>query len=151
MEGIDKKILNIIQEGLPIANKPFLILGKQLEIFEEDIISRIESLKNEGYIRRIGGIFNSKEMGYFSTLCAISVPEDMIDDVSKIINTYDEVTHNYIREHHYNMWFTIIAPSKERLDNIIDIIKKQTEVQDIINLPAVKLFKIKAAFNISEG
>lgn len=151
MDNIDKKLLNLVQNGLPIESRPFLTVGKKLGITEEEVINRLEKLKRETFIRRIGGIFDSKKLGYVSTLCAISVPEERIEDVSKIINEYEEVTHNYIRNHHYNMWFTIIAQSKEKIDEVIRDIKSKAEINRIINLPSVKLFKIRATFHINGG
>ena len=151
MDNIDKKLLNLVQNGLPVESRPFLTIGKKLEITEEEVISRLEKLKKETFIRRIGGIFDSKKLGYVSTLCAISVPEERIEDVSEVINGYEEVTHNYIRNHHYNMWFTIIAQSKEKIDEVIRDIKSKAEINRIINLPSVKLFKIRATFHINGG
>lgn len=151
MDNIDKKLLNLVQNGLPVESRPFLTIGKKLEITEEEVISRLEKLKRETFIRRIGGIFDSKKLGYVSTLCAISVPEERIEDVSEVINGYEEVTHNYIRNHHYNMWFTIIAQSKEKIDEVIRDIKSKAEINKIINLPSVKLFKIRATFHINGG
>ena len=141
MEELDKKLLNIIQQGLPIESRPFLVLAKELEITEEEAIYRIQNLKEKKYIRRLGGIFNSKKLGYCSTLCAINVPKDRIEEVAKIINDYNEVTHNYIREHHYNMWFTIIAPSKEKIEEIIVSIKNETKIEDIMNLHPQRFLK----------
>lgn len=151
MDQIDKKLLNLVQNGLPVESRPFLTIGKKLEITEEEVINRLEKLKRETFIRRIGGIFDSKKLGYVSTLCAISVPEERIEDVSEIINGYEEVTHNYIRNHHYNMWFTIIAQTKEKIDEVIRDIKSRAEINRIINLPSVKLFKIRATFHINGG
>lgn len=151
MDNIDKKLLNLVQNGLPVEPRPFLTIGEKLGITEEEVICRLEKLKRETFIRRIGGIFDSKKLGYVSTLCAISVPEERIEDVSKIINEYEEVTHNYIRNHHYNMWFTIIAQSKEKIDEVIKDIKSKAEINRIINLPSVKLFKIRATFHINGG
>lgn len=150
MDGIDKKLLNIIQKGLPIESRPFLELSKQIGITEEETIERLRKLKDKKVIRRFGGIFDSRRLGYCSTLCAISVPKERIEEVASVINKHNEITHNYIREHKYNMWFTIIAPSKERIKEIIFNIKEETKIDDIINLPSEKLFKIKAAFIINE-
>lgn len=149
MDDVDKKLLNLIQKGLPIDSKPFLVLANKLQISEEETINRIKALKNWGYIRRVGGIFDSKKLGYCTTLCALCVPEKRIQEVADIINSYDEVTHNYIRHHHYNMWFTIIAYSKYRLEEIIDNIKIQTQIRKLISLPSTKLFKINATFDLS--
>lgn len=151
MDDINRKLLSSIQNGLNIDSRPFLSLANELGITEKEVIARIENLKESGYIRRIGGIFDSKKLGYVSTLCAASVPESKIELVSKVINSYEEVTHNYIRNNDYNMWFTIIADSNERMKEIISNIKDKTGVNNIVSLPAIKLFKIKATFNISKG
>lgn len=149
MDITDRKLINLVQNGLPIESRPFLALAKELNISEKEVIERLETLKKQGYIRRIGGIFNSRKLGYVSTLCAISVSEEKIEEVSKIVNSYEEVTHNYIREHYYNMWFTLIASSKERIDAIIEDIKLKTPINELLNLPSVRLFKIKATFDVT--
>jgi DNA-binding Lrp family transcriptional regulator len=148
VDKIDKELLNLLQEGLPLESRPFLVLSKKIGITEEEVIQRIEKLKAQRYLRRVGGIFNSNKLGYTSTLCAMSVPEKSLEETAKIVNSYDEITHNYIREHYYNMWFTIIAPSKERVNEIIKNIKDETLVKNIISLPATKVFKVKVALDI---
>ncbi|AKA69764.1 AsnC family transcriptional regulator [Clostridium scatologenes] len=148
MDNVDKQLLNLLQEGLPVEYRPFLVLGKKLGVSEQEIISRIEKLKSQGYIRRLGGIFDSKNLGYFSTLCAMKVPEKSIDYTAKIVNSYDEITHNYIRDDEYNMWFTIIAPSEHRIIEIIENIKKKTSIGDILNLPSSKVFKVKVSLDV---
>lgn len=148
MDKIDKELLNLLQEGLPIESRPFLVLSKQIGITEEEVIQRIGKLKSQRYLRRVGGIFNSKKLGYFSTLCAMNVPQKNLEKAAKIVNNYDEITHNYIRDHYYNMWFTIIAPSKERVNEIIKNIKDETLVENIISLPTIKVFKIKVTLNV---
>lgn len=148
MDEIDKKLLNLVQEGLPLESRPFLTLAKQIGIAEEEVIQRVNELKENGYIRRLGGIFDSKKLGYASTLCAVNVPEQHIENIAKIINSYDEITHNYIRNHEYNMWFTIIASSETRVKEIIDSVKDKTGINSIITLPVIKLFKIKVALDM---
>ncbi|WP_196007879.1 AsnC family transcriptional regulator [Clostridium tyrobutyricum] len=151
MDDIDEKLLNLIQDEIPMDRIPFQILSKKLYIDEVEVIERINKLKEEGIIRRIGGIFNSKKLGYTSTLCAARVPYYRIDEVAEYINGYDEVTHNYIREGLYNMWFTIITYSEEKLISIIKDIKTNTGLQEIMNLPATNLFKIKVDLNMEEN
>lgn len=147
MDIIDKKLLNLMQNEIPIDKRPFEILGKKLLITENEVLERVNRLKKKGIIRRIGGIFNSRKLGYTSTLCAAKVSENKIEEISACINKYDEVTHNYIREDEYNMWFTVITPSEESLNNIISEIKRKTALEDIISLPSIKLFKVKVALN----
>lgn len=148
MDEIDKNLLTLIQHELPIDKSPFKIIGKNLSITEEEVLERIDNLKKEGLIRRIGGIFNSRELRYTSTLCAAKVPSTKIECVARVINSYDEITHNYLRKGIYNMWFTVITYSQENLRSIIEEIKVTTGLDDIISLPAVKLFKIKVALDL---
>ncbi|MFT8352013.1 AsnC family transcriptional regulator [Clostridium saccharoperbutylacetonicum] len=147
MDTIDKKLLNLMQNEIPIDKRPFKLLGEKLLLTENEVLERVNKLKNQGIIRRIGGIFNSRKIGYTSTLCAAKVPENRIDEVAACINDYYEVTHNYLREDEYNMWFTIITNSNENLNNILQEIKEKTALDQIISLPSVKLFKVKVALN----
>ncbi|MHB1335596.1 MAG: siroheme decarboxylase subunit alpha [Candidatus Humimicrobiaceae bacterium] len=150
MDNIDRQLLNNIQENFPIGSRPYLKLAQRLGISEQDVISKIDYLKKKGIIRSLGGIFDSKIIGYQSTLCAIKVPEQKIDEVAEIINSIPGVTHNYLREYGYNMWFTIIAPGNEAINRILMEIRRDTGIEDIISLPAVKVFKINAIFNVNE-
>lgn len=150
MKEKSKKLLNLIQADFPLESRPFLKLAKELNISEEQVIETIKSLKKDGYIKRIGGIFDSKKMGYQSTLCAMKVPINKIEEVSKVINSYDGVTHNYIRNHSFNMWFTVIAVSLEEIKTFIEDIKLRTGVKEILELPSLNLFKINVNFHIEE-
>jgi siroheme decarboxylase len=147
MDTIDKKLLNLMQNEIPIDKRPFKILGEKLLLTENEVIKRVNKLKSEGIIRRIGGIFNSRKIGYTSTLCAAKVPESKISEVAACINEYCEVTHNYLREDEYNMWFTVITHSEESLNNILEGIKEKTDINEMMSLPSVKLFKVKVALN----
>ncbi len=150
MDNKSKELLNLIQCKFPLEARPFLKLANELDITEEQVIEIVKNLKNNGYIKRLGGIFDSKKLGYYSTLCAIKVPLDRIPEVAKIINDYAGVTHNYMRDHSYNMWFTVIAASVEAVKEFLGYIKTKTGIEDIIELPAVNLFKISVNFNLKE-
>lgn len=150
MDSTNKILLNLLQENFPIDSRPFLVLGELIGICEDEVINRIRMLIEKGYIRRIGGVFDSRRLGYFSTLCAISVPDHKIDIVADIINGYSCVTHNYIRNGSFNMWFTLIAYSQERVEEILEEIKKKTGINEILNLPSEKVYKIKTNFSIQE-
>ncbi|MBU3170794.1 siroheme decarboxylase subunit alpha [Clostridium estertheticum] len=150
MDKTNKNLLNLIQSNFPIESRPFLKIANELDISENQVIDMIKELKNDGYIKRIGGIFDSRKLGYSSTLCAIKVPLDRITEVADIINSYNGVTHNYIRNHSYNMWFTVIAPSIIEVKEFLNNIKVKTDIDEIIELLVVKLFKINVVFNIKE-
>lgn len=147
MDTIDRKLLNLMQNEIPIDKRPFKVLGEKLMLTENEVLKRVAKLKNDGIIRRIGGIFSSRKMGYTSTLCAAKVPGNKIDEIAACINSYYEVTHNYIREDEYNMWFTVITYSEESLNSILEEIIRKTSLDEIISLPSVKLFKVKVALN----
>ncbi len=148
MDDIDRAIINEIQSDFPIAARPFQELGKRLKLSEDEILGRVRRLKEDGVIRRIGGNFNSKKLNFTSTLCAAKVPEAKIDEFVKAVNRYPGVTHNYLRNHGYNVWFTFIAENMAIIDEAIKKISALTDVTEIRNLPAVRMFKIKVDFEV---
>ena len=143
----DRLILNEIQRNFPITHRPFLALARKLKLSEKEIIERVEKLKDVGIIRRIGASFSARAVGFTSTLCAAKVPGQKIEKFVAVVNTYPGVTHNYEREGDYNLWFTLIAPSRKRIDQILAEISLKTGVKEILNLPASKTFKIAVDFS----
>ena len=147
MDRRDRLILNEIQRNFPITHRPFLALARKLKLREKEIIERVQKLKEVGIIRRIGASFSARAVGFTSTLCAARVPQGKIEEFVAVVNTYPGVTHNYEREGDYNIWFTLIAPSKKKIDQILAEISRKTGVKEILNLPAQKTFKIAVDFN----
>jgi len=148
MDGIDKKILNSIQKEFPVAAEPFKVIAERVGITEDEVLERISKLKQEGIIRRIGAVFDSRKMGFVSTLCTARVPEEKLKAFVEAVNSYAGVTHNYRRNHEYNVWFTFIAPDEETLEKFLAEIRDRTGVIDIISMPAVRTFKIDASFEL---
>jgi len=148
MDRLDREIINEIQSDFPITSRPFLDLANKLGSTEDVILSRIRILKERGIIRRIGGNFQSRKLNFTSTLCAAKVPEEKLDTFVETVNRYSGVTHNYLRDHEYNVWFTFIAPDMESIDLALREISEATGVADILNLPAMRMFKIKVDFEV---
>ena len=148
LDTIDKAILNRIQSDFPIEPRPYETIARELGLTEDQVLQRVQALRTEGIIRRIGGNFVPHKVGFVSTLCAAKVPEDQIEAFAAVVNKYTGVTHNYQRENAFNIWFTFIAPSREEIAQNLDRISRETGVTTILNLPATKVFKIKAQFDV---
>jgi len=148
MNEIEKRLLNIIQSDFPVTSKPYESLAKQLGLPEADVTKIIDDLEKRQIIRRVGAIFDLQKLGYKSTLCAMKVSPEFLEETAGIVNSYSGVTHNYGREHEFNLWFTLIAENEEQIIETIDDIKAKTGVNEILNLPAVNLFKINVDFRL---
>jgi len=149
MDQFDKKILDVIQSGFPLAPRPYAVVGEMAGMTEAETLARVRALKEKGVIRRIGANFQSKNIGWVSTLCAAKVAEDKIDGFVAEVNKHPGVTHNYLRAHEYNIWFTFIGPDREFIQNVLDEITAATGVP-ILNLPATRMFKIKVDFAMGD-
>lgn len=147
-DELDSQILNLLQTQFPVSLTPFRDIALQLGSTEEEVLTRIANLHQDGIIRRIGGIINSHALGFYSTLCACQVAEDRIVEVGEIISSYPQVTHNYVRDHQlYNVWFTLTAETKPLALEIIREMERRTATS-IVNMPARKVYKIKVAFEM---
>ena len=139
----DREILQMLQNGFPLVSEPYKAIGDKLWIDEYAVISRIVRLIQNGVIRYVGPFFDSRKLGYKGCLAAINVPEERIDEVAAVINRFDEVTHNYLRDGSPNMWFTLITNSPERQQEILNTIKKETKIDEIMLFSSKKYFKVK--------
>ncbi len=148
LDDLDKAILNEIQSHFPIVSRPYAEMGEKTGVSEEEVLHRVQAMVNLGVIRRIGANFTSRKLGYTSTLCAAHVPEEMLERFVDTVNNYPGVTHNYLRRHHLNVWFTLIASSPEKLHEILQEISRATGVEEILSLPAHEVFKIKVDFPV---
>jgi DNA-binding Lrp family transcriptional regulator len=148
LDEVDRSILNEIQSHFPIDSRPYQVLATRLGCSETEVIRRVRRLKEHEVIRRIGANFNSRKLGYTSTLCAAKVSPERIEEFVGVVNSYRGVTHNYRRDYEYNIWFTLIAPSEEDLHRTIEEIAAVTEVGEILSLPAERIFKIRVDFEM---
>jgi DNA-binding Lrp family transcriptional regulator len=154
LDDIDRLIINSIQESFPIAPEPYKVLTNQLnknfnlKLTVQETHKKINNLKSNGFIRRLGTIFNSKPLGYKSTLCVAKVPLNKIQIIANIINTFPQVSHNYLRDDQFNLWFTFSYLKPEELTLFLKEIKKKSGLSDIFEITSKKIFKIRAVFNI---
>jgi DNA-binding Lrp family transcriptional regulator len=150
LDDLDRKILDLLQNDFPLAVQPFFVMAEGLSISEDELMSRIAVMKESGLIRRIGGIMDSRNLGYYSTLCAVSVPEIHIEEAAQIINRQSGVTHNYLRDHEYNIWFTLTMSSQEEAMIVLRELETSLGL-NIISMPAEKVYKIKVSFNMGSN
>lgn len=148
MDSIDREILNIIQSDFPISTEPYAEVGRKVGLSGDEVLIRIKRLLKEGVIRKVGPFFDAAKMGHKSTLCAVDVPVEKIAQIADIISLYPEITHNYLREGTPNLWFTVIAPTEERIREILARISEDGGVGPIYNLPASKMFKVKVDLKV---
>jgi DNA-binding Lrp family transcriptional regulator len=145
MDRLDKQILDIIQSEYPLVGRPYAAIGARLGLSEAETLARVRAMYGRGIIRRIGANFQSRKLGWKSTLCAASVPEEQLEGFVAVVNGYSGVTHNYLRDHRYNVWFTYIGPTWEGIESDLEAISRETGIK-ILNLPAERMYKIKVDF-----
>ena len=145
LDGVDRAILDCIQSDFPLASRPYARIGEKAGVTELEAFARVNAMRRRGLVRRIGANFQSAKLGFRSTLCAAKVPEDKLERFIDAVNGEQGVTHNYLRKHAYNVWFTCIGESWEAVQATLERISRSTGVA-VLNLPATKLYKIKVDF-----
>lgn len=149
LDDVDKRLLNIVQTRFPVVPEPYRELAGQLGLSEDEVIARLKRLVEAKVIRRLGAVFDSRKVGYQGTLCALKVPPERIAEVAAEVNRHPGVTHNYLRDHEYNMWFTVLAGTPEKVNAIVEEIKERTGIKECLLLPAVNIFKIRVNFELA--
>ena len=150
----DKELLQLLQDNFPVEKRPWTNLGKILGIPEEEVLSRIQRLSSDGFIRKLRTILDAKKLNTCSsTLMAMKVPEEKMEGVVNVVNEYMSVTHNYRREHDYNLWFTVTTCGSKDLGSTVDEIIRRTGIpeHDILDLPTTSVFKIDVRFKFTNG
>jgi DNA-binding Lrp family transcriptional regulator len=149
LDNVDRQLLDLLQQSLPLVPRPFAALARAIGSSEREILSRTRRLKAQGIIRQIGPIFSSRRLGYQSTLAAFQVAPRRLDEVAALISAHPGVSHNYSRNHLYNLWFTLTLPPGQSLDEEIARLAEAASVDDYLNLPSLRLFKIGVHFDMS--
>jgi DNA-binding Lrp family transcriptional regulator len=149
MDPKDKKLLTSIQVGLPLVPKPFQVLGAGLGFSESEVISRLTALKSEGILRQLSAIFDTKALGYISTLVAAKYPPERLVPSALFINQHPGVSHNYERDHAFNLWYTIAVPPDESLEDTVAGLAQRTQALSTRMLPTLRLFKIGVKLDLT--
>jgi siroheme decarboxylase len=153
MDAADKTLCDLIQNDFPLVERPFAALGERLGESEQQVLERVARLRQERIIRQISGIFDTRRLGYTSCLVAAKTSPERADEAAAAINTHPGVTHNYEREHDFNIWFTVGVPPNSALglDRTIELLGELAQVDVIRPLPALRFFKIGVDLDIQGG
>ena len=134
LDDIDRQIVNLLQDGLEVVPEPFAAPAAAVGISQDELLRRLSHLINSGVLSRVGPMFNAVRFGGGLTLCAMAVPEERFDEVADIVNGFDEVAHNYARDHRYNMWFVLATEREDQIAAVIQKIERLTDIK-VLNLP----------------
>lgn len=148
----DRKLLNLVQKEIELVSRPFEPIASALQTTAADVIARLRRWRDdEGVIRQISAIFDTRKLGYRSTLVAMRVPPEHIDEAAQIVNEHPGVSHNYERAHDFNIWFTLAVPPGMELEDHIDRLHELTGAEATRILPTLKMFKIEVRLDMEEG
>ncbi len=154
LDRTDKELLQLMQDEFPLDRCPYAVLASRLGLTEEEAFARVRRLYSEGVIRNLRTILDTHKLGTCSsTLMAMKVPEEDMKRVVGIVNEYMSVTHNYRREHDYNLWFTVTTCGDKNLAKTVEEIKRRAGIpdSDVLDLPTTRVFKIDVRFNFING
>jgi DNA-binding Lrp family transcriptional regulator len=145
MDTLDKNIINTLQHDFPVCERPFSQLAETLNSTEDELIHRVQTMLDDGLLTRFGPMYNAANMGGALSLCAMKVAEDRFDEVTEQVNAFEEVAHNYQRDHEMNMWFVLATETQQDLNNTLEDIEKITGIK-VYNMPKEKEFFVGLHF-----
>jgi DNA-binding Lrp family transcriptional regulator len=142
LDQIDKELLNLIQVAFPLESRPFAFLADKLGVGEDDVIARLAALKQDKIIRQISMIFDTRALGYKSSLIASRAPDGRVDEVADVISEHPGVSHNYRRNHEFNIWWTIAVPPESSLEDHVQAVHDLAGAESTRIMQTIKMFKI---------
>jgi siroheme decarboxylase len=142
LEDADRELLNAVQWDFPLEPRPYAVLGQRLGMDETEVRARVAHVKDVGVLRQLSAIFDTRALGYGSSLVAAKIEPDRIDEAAAVISRHPGVSHNYKRNHAYNLWYTIAVPPGDSLDDHIDVLHRESGALVTRKLPTLKLYKI---------
>jgi len=148
----DLAILDALQDDLPLVPRPWAAIAARVGIAEDDLLARMRRLQASGILRNVSPVFESRRFGLAAaSLIALRVPDSRVREVAEIVSGYPEVSHNFRRDHPYTLWFTLAAPTEERLSEVLAEILCRAGIpeEDALDLPTVRAYKIDVRFPLS--
>ncbi len=148
MDATDRAIINTLQHGFPICERPYAEVAKQLGIDEQALIQRLHTMLDDKRLSRFGPMYHAERMGGGLSLCAMSLPEEDFERVAEQVNSFPEVAHNYAREHQLNMWFVLATDTPQRIDTVLQEIEVCTGFP-VYNMPKKQEFFVGLHFELN--
>jgi DNA-binding Lrp family transcriptional regulator len=148
LDLLDRQILNLLQSEFPLVERPFASIGAAVGIKESEAIERVISLKRRNVVRQIGAIFDTRRLGYKTSLVAMNFPAGELDEAAQKINEHPGVSHNYARVGQFNLWFTVAVPPEETIEGTVERMAEETGALSVRIMPTIKFFKIGVNFDM---
>ncbi len=146
MNKLERHLLNDFQRGLPLTSRPYAAMAERLGVSEGEVIAHLRAMQEAGTVSRVGAVIRPHRVGV-STLAAMAVPPERLAEVADIVSACPEVNHNYEREHHYNLWFVVVAGREERLREVLRDLELRTGLK-ALDLPLLEDFHIDLGFDL---
>ncbi len=146
----DRKILNILQSDFPLVPEPWKAIGDRVGIGEQEVFDRVGVLKKKNVVRQVGAIFDTRRLGYSSTLVAMRFPDDKLDSAAQLLNQHPGISHNYAREGQFNLWFTLAVPPGQSVAEETEKLGRITGAEATRLLPTIRFFKIGVNFDMEK-
>jgi len=141
LSPLEKSLINLLQHGLPVCERPFAQIAEEVSSTEQEVIECLNNLRSEKVLTRFGPMFDAASLGGAFTLAALSVPEEDFDFVTEQVNSFDQIAHNYRRDHDFNMWFVIATESAQEIEQVVQAIENKTGLK-VLNVPKLKEFYV---------
>ncbi|MEX0763402.1 MAG: AsnC family transcriptional regulator [Dehalococcoidia bacterium] len=147
-DPIDRQIMNVLQSDFPLVEAPYRQIAEQVGISEEDLMDRVRALKKKNVVRQVGAIFDTRRLGYKSTLVAMKFAPDQLDFGAHLLNRHPGISHNYARDGHFNLWFTLAVPPGRRVEDEVEMLARAAGAEETRLLPTIRFFKIGVNFDM---
>lgn len=150
-DSVDRKILNLLQSDFPLIEEPWKEVGQRAEISETEVFDRVSVLKKKNVVRQVSAIFDTRRLGYSSTLVAMRFAPERLDAAAHLLNRHPGISHNYARDGRFNLWFTLAVPPGRSVADEVEMLGHLTGAETTRLLPTIRFFKIGVNFDMEKG